>query len=404
MRKDIIIIGGGASGIMCAIRAKERHPNKNVAILEKQPRIGRKLLSTGNGRCNLTNLSADKHNYHGSFSENISAVLKKYPPEKIIQKFNKIGLLTKMESDGRVYPISNQAASVLDVLRFRLEALGVEVICDCEVKNIVNNSNFFKIITDKGNYISEKIVVSTGTSASPRLGADSRGINILEKLGHKIEQLYPALCPVSVKGGLPASLKGVRAAAKVALFDKDKLIKEECGEVQFTDKSLSGICVFNLATYLRNTKSPIIRISLLSSMSEDKIISILNNQKNIMKDRLCEEFLIGIFQKKLGIALMKSAGISPLSRKVSTLKDDEINALAHLINNWDFNAEKMNDFKNAQVASGGVVGNEINPDTMESRLIKNLFICGEAVDIDGDCGGYNLQFAFSSGLVAGDNL
>lgn len=404
MKKDIIIIGGGASGIMCAIRAKERHPEKSVAILEKQSRIGRKLLSTGNGRCNLTNINEYQKNYHGSFSTYIGALFEEYPPEKVIKKFNEIGLLTKVESEGRVYPISNHAASVLDVLRFRLESLGVEVICDSAVRDIKIKGKFFQIITDKDTYTAGKVVVSTGTSAAPKLGADNSGINILSKLGHKTEKLYPALCPVVVKGGLPASLKGVRATAKVALFDNNKLIKEECGEVQFTEKSLSGICVFNLATYLRNTRSPIIRVSLLNNMTENEIVTLLNNQRNIMKNRAYEDFLSGIFQKKLGIVLMKSAGISPLSRKVSTLKNNEISALAHLINNWDFNVEKTNDFNNAQVASGGVMGSEINPDTMGSRLVKNLYICGEAVDVDGDCGGYNLQFAFASGLTAGDNL
>ena len=404
MKKDIVIVGGGASGMMCAIRAKERYPEKNVAVLEKQSRIGRKLLSTGNGRCNLTNINSDKQNYHGSFSKYIGTVLGKYPPQKVIGIFNKIGLLTKVESEGRVYPISNHAASVLDVLRFRLETLGVEIVCDTLVKDIKDKGKFFEIITDSDTYIADKVVVSTGTSAAPKLGANNSGINILSKLGHNTEKFCPALCPVAVKGGLPASLKGVRTAAKVALFDNNKLIKEEYGEVQFTEKCLSGICVFNLATYLRNTKSPIIKVSLLSNMAENEIVTLLNNQKNIMNDRVCEDFLSGIFQKKLGIVLMKSASISPLSRKVSTLKSNEINTLAHLINNWDFNVEITNDFNNAQVASGGVKGSEINPDTMESLVINNLYICGEAVDVDGDCGGYNLQFAFASGLIAGDNL
>ncbi|MCH5303674.1 MAG: aminoacetone oxidase family FAD-binding enzyme [Ruminococcus sp.] len=402
--KDIVIIGGGASGMMCAIKAKEKNPDKSVVILEKQDRIGRKLLSTGNGRCNLCNEKPLKKDYHGSFARYYDVVANNMPAKKVLSEFSKNGLLTKTESEGRVYPISNHASSVLDVLRYRLENLNVEIICNTSVQNIKKNSKNFDINTDTETYSANKVVIATGSLSAPKLGGNDSGLNILQKLGHSVNRFYPALSPINVKNNILNTLKGLRVQGKVSLFNEDKLVKEEYGEIQFTEKALSGICVFNLSTYLPGINKPTLRINLLPHYTKNSIIEIINKNKNLFKDRTLDDLFTGIFQKKLGIAILKIAGIAPLSRKNSSLSEKEINKISDIINNWEFTVDKNNDFNKSQAACGGVVGNEIDANSMESKIVKNLYICGECVDIVGNCGGYNLYFAFASGIIAGEDL
>ncbi len=402
--RDIIIVGGGASGMMCAIKAKENNPKKSVVIIEKQGRIGRKILSTGNGRCNLCNEQCSKSDFHGSFAEYFDKFAENVPPQKIIDEFFSLGLLTKTEAEGRIYPISNHASSVLDVLRYRLEFLDVEIICETTVKNIKKIKNNFEIITDGKKFHSEKVVLATGSPASPKLGGTENGLNFLKTLGHNVCKFYPALSPIKVKSDILTLLKGLRVQGKVSLFDGKKLIREEKGEIQFAEKALSGICVFNLSTYLNKVKNPYLKVNLMPDFSENLLKEILNKNKKIFSDRTLEDYFTGIFQKKLGIALFKTAEIYPLSRKVSSLEENEINKLTSIIRNWEFQAYKDNDLGKSQACAGGVIGKEINPLTMESKIVKNLYILGECVDIVGDCGGYNLYFAFASGIIAGENL
>ena len=404
IKKDIIIIGGGASGLFAAIKAKENNPDKSVVILEAQNRVGRKLLSTGNGRCNLTNTGCSKNCYHGSFRKYIDTVYEKCSVERVIKEFSKLGLMTKAEDEGRVYPMSNHASTVLDVLRFRIEALGIETFCDTKVRDINKHGNIFYISTNKGSYNCRKLIICTGSCASPKLGADSGVIKILKKLGHNITPLSPALCPVKVKSELLPSLKGIRVEGKVGLYDNEALVKEEYGEIQFTENSLSGICIFNLSSMLKKAKKPVIKIDLLPYLDRKYIINFLKKNKKLFNDLLIENLFTGVFVKKLGMTVLKQASVTPFSRKIDSITDSEIEKIANVIKGWSFETVKSNDFSHAQVASGGVIGTEINPYSMESAIIKNLFICGEAIDIDGDCGGYNLQFAFASGIIAGENV
>lgn len=404
VNKNIIIIGGGASGLFAAIKAKENNPQKDVAILEAQSRVGRKLLSSGNGRCNLTNTSCSKKYYHGSFRKFIDIVLGNCSVDRVIKEFMKLGLMTKVEDEGRVYPVSNHAGSVLDVLRFRLDALGVETICDTRVNDIHRQKNGFYITTNNVDYICDKLIVCAGSCASPKLGSDSSVINILKELGHNVTPLSPALCPIKVKSELLSSLKGVRVEGKVSLLEGENIIKEEYGEIQFADNSLSGICVFNLSSEMKKARKPCIAIDLLPYSDKKYIINILLKHKEIYNNINIENLFTGVFVKKLGMVILKQAQVLPFSRKISSITDDEIERIADVIKDWRFEAQKSNDFSHAQAASGGIAGSEINPYSMESSIINNLYICGEAIDIDGDCGGFNLQFAFASGIIAGENV
>ncbi len=404
VKKDVIIIGGGASGIICAIKAKENNPDKTVAILEKQSRIGRKLLSTGNGRCNLFNLDADDvEKYSGSFFNNLSALFKKCSVVKLGEEFSKLGLVTYCDSENRVYPYSNHAGTVLDVLRFRLDELKVEVICDTKVTSIEKKDTFI-IKAENKKFSCEKLIISTGSPASPKLGSDNSGINLLEKLGHKIEPLSPALCPLEVKDKAP-SIKGVRQKGSVTLFDGDEYIKSESGEIQFTENSLSGICIFNLSAKVKDLKSPIVSLNI-SPYNENygQLLHVLKINAQSFKSREIKRFLDGMFINKLGTAILKSSGVNKLSAPISTLKKEDIENICDTIYDWRFKVEKPTNFDKAQVCAGGVNGLEIEPRTMESKKIKDLYICGEAVDIVGDCGGFNLNFAFTSGIIAGESV
>ena len=388
--------------MMAAVKAKQLHPDCSVSILEKQNRIGRKLLSTGNGRCNLTNTAAERENYNGTFDP--GAVLKLCPPERVIAEFNALGLEVYTDSENRVYPVSNHAGSVLDILRFRLEALGVEVITDCAVKSVNKKGKDFSIDTNLGEFSCDRLIVSTGSRAAPKLGADGSGINILRNMGVKISPLSPALCPIKVEGISLAGIKGIRAKGSAALYDGNSLIKEEYGEIQFTERSLSGICVFNLSSKLKNCAKPTVRLDLMPDYGFDQVKDIIIKNRSLFAERTLEDIFTGVFHKRLGVFIAKSAGIAPLSRLCSSLKASEINALAGAVKSISFNAVKVGDFENAQVTSGGVLGSEINPETMESLRIKGLFVTGETLDADGDCGGFNLQLAFASGILAGESL
>lgn len=407
IKKDIIIIGGGASGMMCAVKAKQNNPGKSVVILEKQSRIGRKLLSTGNGRCNLSNADANNtEHYHGSFKKNMKTFIKNCGVVKTGEQFSKLGLCTDVDSEGRIYPFSNHAGSVLDLLRFKLSELNVEIICDSKVNSIDKKEDLFIISSDKDVYSCTKLVISTGSPASPKLGSDKSGIDLLNKLGHKTVSLSPALCPLEVldKSFMP-SIKGVRQKGIASLYDGDKLIKSESGEIQFTENSLSGICIFNLSSYVKDLNNPIVSLNL-NYVKENygQLLYVLKLHKENFKNRERSRFLDGFYVNKLGIAIMKSAGIKNFNKPISSFTKAEIENICDTIYDWRFKVKKPNDFSKAQVCSGGVFGDEINPATMESKLIKNLYVCGEAVDLNGDCGGFNLNFAFSSGIIAGENI
>ncbi|MEE1318371.1 MAG: aminoacetone oxidase family FAD-binding enzyme [Ruminococcus sp.] len=399
---DAIIIGGGASGIMCAVSAKLKNKNISVAIIEKNDRVGKKLLSTGNGRCNLTNkyISIDK--YSGSFRNQSGYIFKKYDTGFILDVFKNLGLLTFCDSEGRYYPICKQASAVLDVLRFACERLGVNIFCGENIKSIRRSKNTFTVITDKNEFNSDNLVIANGSKASPKLGGNGSASDYLKNFGHSFKSFSPVLCSVKVKSDILKSLKGIRVTGKATLYDGNRKIKSESGEIQFAENALSGICIFNLSLYTK--KDSIISLDLLSDYSYKELYSFINKNIKLFTNMEIENLFTGIFQKRLSQAILKISGIKDFSRKCSTLNRDEIDKLVTTVKNMKFSVIENSGFDQAQCTSGGVFGNEIDEKTMQSRLVKNLYICGEAIDICGECGGFNLHFAFASGYLAGENL
>lgn len=400
---DAVIVGGGASGLMCAISAKQKNKNISVAIIEKNDRVGKKLLSTGNGRCNLTHSDITVEKYCGSFKKQSNAVFEKYDTKRLLDIFKKLGLLTFCDNEGRYYPICKQASAVLDVLRFACERLNVEIFCGENIKSIKRNNGCFSVKTDENEFISKKLVIANGSKAAPKLGGNSSSADYLKNLGHTFVPFSPALCPVKVKSDVIKSLKGIRAAAKAVLFDKNgKTVKEEVGEVQFSDNSLSGICIFNLSLYTK--KDYLISLDLLPDISVTELKSLIYNNKNLFSNLTIDNLLTGIFQKRLGQAVLKESKIADFSRKCCSLAESEIEKIVRTIKDLRFTVIENCGFEQAQCALGGVCGREIDENTMQSKIVKNLYVCGEAIDLCGECGGYNLHFAFASGLTAGENL
>ncbi len=396
------VIGGGAAGMMCALRAAENNIGQRIVILEKADRVGKKLLVTGNGRCNLSHLGAGADSYHGEGSkELINILFSKYNPDAVLHCFNRIGLLTTADSEGRVYPRSNLAASVLDVLRMRLKDHDVDTVCGADIREIRKVRGGFEVIAQDEIITAEKLIVAVGGKAD-YAGRES-GASVINDFGLAAVKPTPSLSPVKVEGDLLRSLKGIRASASVSLIHNGEVVKSERGEVQFTDGALSGICIFNLSRYANRHSGCEIAISLLPEMSDDEVFDELSRRIKLNRGGILSDIFVGLFHKNIGLALIKTAGLKP-SASCSDISTEELKTLSKHINNWRFKTVPRHDFKNAQVTAGGVRLSEINHHTFETKRHKGLYIIGEALDIDGDCGGYNLQFAFASGMCAGDHV
>lgn len=404
--QKIAVIGGGASGLACAIEIMHTVKNKDevkVTVFEKLARVGKKILVTGNGRCNLTNTNAINSGFRGdvSFAE---AALNKYTPESNIKFFNELGLYTREEEEGRVYPLSNQASSVLDVLRFECARLGIETVCDynaVHLKQVFNGVVNKLVVNNRDRF--DYVVVAAGGKAAKVHGTDGDSYDLLKMIGHKITPVAPALVSLNCDDFTKA-LKGVRSVCKLDLIIDGKKALENYGEVQFTDYGLSGIPIMQLSRFVSMSPSNNIQINLdvTPDFTSEEIENYIFNRREFGTG-LCENLLIGIMNKQLCITLLKECHIAPNGR-VFELKDSEILALAKLCKCWKIKVKTARGFDFAQVTAGGADCSQFNPETMESKLCDNLFCCGEALNIDGDCGGYNLQWAWSSGRTAGHTI
>ncbi len=400
---DAAVIGGCAAGMVAAIAAKRKNPKLNIVIAEKLPRLGKKILATGNGRCNLTNLNAKSEDYANS--PFVDVVFAKFPPEKVIAFFESMGLLTYSDSEGRVYPRSNMAASVLDALRFEIDALGIDVICDTAVTDVKKSKSGFIL---NNSIECRRLLVATGGKASPSQGSDGSGYNLAESLGHSVTKLYPALVPLTVNGNVKA-LKGVRARNVKLTLKNSRVLKTTCGELLFTDNGISGIAAMELAAEAEKSISSVKQktftsIDFLPDLQENELINYLLKIKNIKGSNSMDMLFAGVLPKAIGVEICKASKLYKQDKTISQLNRNEIASVAKKAKCFELEISGTKGFANAQVTSGGVSVNEINPSTMESKLCNGLYFAGELIDVDADCGGYNLQWAFASGLLAGENI
>lgn len=404
MESKVIVIGAGASGMAAAIAAA-REGAKTV-ILEHKDRPGKKLLTTGNGKCNLTNLDCKPEDYRGQQPGFAWKVVETIPPEAVMAFFEDLGLLLTCRN-GYVYPAAGQAASVLDALRFELDRLGVPVIYDC---NVISLSNSLQVTASVPSSVSkwkaDAIVLAAGSKAAPITGSDGSGYELASRLGHQLIKPLPALVQLRCKEAWHKSVSGVRTEASVNLYAGEEKLASDRGELQFTEYGVSGIPVFQVSRYaacaLDSGKRVSVSLDLLPAMRRGVLLDLLKTRRERLGGRPAEEFLNGVLNKKLCHLMLKEAKI-PFNISSNRLTDGHLHKIMEKIKNLCATVAATNSFEQAQVCRGGVATNEVKPETMESKLVKGLYFAGEILDVDGICGGYNLQWAWSSGLLAGRN-
>lgn len=402
-QRHVIIVGGGASGIVAAITAARE--GANVTLIEKKDRVGKKILSTGNGRCNLTNEYMNIDCFRGDDTSIVSAVLNQFGYKETLEFFEELGVILK-NRQGYVYPISDQATTILDVLRMEMERLRVNVILECTIIDIQRTSKGFSLKSNKGNFTCDSVILATGGKAAPALGSDGSGYTLAKQCGHRLSPVVPALVQLKGKGNYFKQIAGVRTQAKVSLFVDHILTSTDTGELQLTNYGISGIPVFQISRYaakaLYNKKSVNVEIDFLPSMTDEEFDAFIAKRLIVHGNKTAEDFFVGIFHKKLIGMFLKEAHI-PFACIINTLKEKQLKELLHLCKHFSVTIEGTNDFEQAQVCAGGVKTTELNLHTLESMFIEDLYLTGELLDIDGICGGYNLQWAWATGYIAGKN-
>ena len=388
------IIGGGASGMAAALAAAE-NPNARVLLFERQARLGRKLQATGNGRCNLTNIHAAQGGYHGQAPAFVCAAMTRFNPEETLSWFRDLGLFTVREPSGRVYPYSDQANSVVDVLRFALEKPNIQIMTGTEISRVRREGNGFLV---DGTYC-DRVIVACGGLAGSKLGGSMSGYQLLRSMGHRMTKLRPALVQLRSSWNGVAALKGVRANCHAAIYRDGKLHSQSAGEIQFTEYGLSGPVIFEISRdACQGGGEWLCHLDLLPEVTSEELYRELSRRRQTGLP--AQELLTGALHNRLGRVVAKAAGLS-LNGLVSQLTDPELQAVCTAVKSFEVPLTEPLGMDSAQVTAGGILTEDFDPDTLQSKLVPGLYACGEVLDVDGDCGGYNLQWAWSSGRCAG---
>lgn len=391
----IIIIGAGASGIATAINAKNE--NNEIILLEKNDRIGKKLLATGNGRCNYTNLILSENNY--SSPEFVKETIKEFSNEDLINYFKLLGL--ESTSDGnRIYPITLKANSVLNILMYWLEKKEIDIRTNTEVKEIKKNKNSYTLFTNNGNYEADLVIVAFGGKAMPASGSDGVSFEILKKMGIKVTDLKAALTQLKLDSKYLKHLSGTKVIGKARLLKNNKVVDEREGEILFTNYGISGPPILDLSVNI--SEDNVIEVPLINNLS-DESIEMLYRRYYMFPDFSFEEYLLGIVDKKFIHYIVDSLNLDK-NTAMNMISMSDFEKIIGLLLKSHFKVTGNTGFKNAQVTRGGVDLSEVNSSDYQSKKYKNLYIIGEALNIDGDCGGYNLHFAFSCAYRLGKIL
>ena len=409
----IAVVGGGAAGLMAAGQAAARLKKSagGVSVFEGAPRVGKKLLATGNGRCNLTNVRAAPSFYHGE-PEQAEPLLRVISPAQVTDVFEEMGLFCREEEEGRVYPRSGQAASVLDALRLFLQRNGGSERCGAAISGIKRVPGGFLLRAAEGNEIhARRVILAQGGKASPQISSDG-GIPLAEMLGHSVTPLFPALVPVRTNPELVRALKGVRSRGTAELLADGRPVKREEGEVQFTDRGLSGICVFQLSRAAseffsrgtvcgRRCRKLEISLDLLPDFDCGKVLELLERLALLYPELPARELPFGLMNKRAGQEAVKRALLQDPGRKAEGFSREQLRAVAQTMKSYVFPVTGVLPWRDAQVTAGGVPLSQIVLPKMESRVCPGAYLAGEMLNLDGDCGGFNLHWAWISGIAAG---
>ena len=402
MKTEIAVIGGGASGMMAAITA--RKSGKEVIILERKDRILKKVLITGNCRCNITNVNANISNYFGKNISSVENILNSFNPQDTMDFFNGLGIICNEENRGKVYPLSGQASSVVDALRFEAERLGVRIETEFYVRKIEKEGFKFKIYSeDRKKIEAGRVIIAAGGQSYPELGSNGSGFELAKELGHSVTRLSPSIVQLKTEKHQVKGLQGIKTDVAVTAYGDNKKICTYDGELLFTDYGISGNVVFNISFVMPLYKNVEFEIDFMEKFDYNELYEILKERKKIMSHLTMENYFNGMINKKLGQFLSKVSGIEKLSKPVKDLNDSDIRKLCTVLKKYRVKILETTGFKNAQVTAGGVSLDEVNTETLESKIVKGLYFSGEVLDVYGECGGFNLQWAWASGHIAGEN-
>lgn len=397
MKYEAAIIGGGAAGLAAAVTAS--HMGLNAVLVEAQNRVGRKLLSTGNGRCNLTNREAAKeHHYHGEEKE-AAHILRQMPPEKILDFFQHLGLPCRELAQGRMYPCSLQAASVLDTLRIALTDTGIPICCDFFVKDLKPNNGYFQIIGKSGQILEAKqVLLCTGGKAAPSLGGNGSGLELARKLGHSLTAVRPGLTGILCPSQRAKPVKGARNSAKAILLRGRKTIASTQGEVQFSEQGLSGICIQELSRWISDPANEyMVALDLLPDWDRQQVQNHLL-QRAQSPSLPASQLLCNCMNRLIATEVARLA--LPKGGLACQLTEYQLRQLGEEAKKFCFPVTGLQSWNNAQVMVGGISLQEVEKTSMASLCCPNLYFAGEILNVDGDCGGFNLHWAWATGILA----
>lgn len=404
MSKRVVIIGAGASGMTAAVFAARQ--GANVTLIEHTDRLGKKILSTGNGKCNLSNVKMDESCYRSGRAEFPMEVISQFGTRQTVEFFDDLGIVVK-DRNGYLYPHSGQASSVQNVLCQELLKRKVHIVTECLVERIhehVSGLKEFQVLTDKGCFCADAVILATGSKAAPNTGSDGSGYALAEGLGLSVVKPLPALVQLRCREKFYKQIAGVRVDGVVKLFAEGKKVAEDRGELQLTDYGISGIPVFQVSRYAARAldagKKVEAVLDLHPDLSFEETKLFLNSRFARDKDKAMGDFFTGWFNDKLAALFLKLARIERTRAAKSVSERERVSLLA-LIKEFHTDISAVNPFASAQICCGGVDVEQVDSETMEVKNRKGLYLVGELLDVDGICGGYNLQWAWSTGAIAG---
>lgn len=401
---DVVIIGGGAAGLCAAVQLAQNDPALSVAVAEQLPRVGKKLIVTGNGRCNITNRSIEPARYHGAQPDFCGSALRRYSNQTVETFFEKIGVPFVYDEVGRAYPRSLQASSVVDALRFAAEENGVSLLTGLTVTDLVHGKSGYRVICGEDTLSARFVLLAAGLCAGgEKLGSSGTVLRLMRQKGYPAVSPAPAIVQLKTDPAAVRPLKGIKVNAAVSLLQNGRLLRREQGEVLFCDYGLSGPPVLQLSRAVgQGGEGFEISLNLMPDWDTRRLSERLYQRIKDLHARAPEEFFTGMLNKRVGQTLLKLCGCAGAENTAALTPD--AGRLAQMLGDWRFAVRGTTGFLNAQVAAGGLSTGSFDPESMMSRRDFGLFAAGEILDIDGDCGGFNLQWAWSSALCAADSI